>query len=137
MAKASSWRSCPLRSVEVVPTTRRSTPWAAWASTPLFHTLSFSSRRGLVPLLSGGEPLLIPASCGQLLRAADRRPQKGRSGVGRSECLRQRVLARASVHARRWLASVGTRRVGPVASADEIVEKLGGPLPPHRPRPTR
>ncbi len=39
------------------------------------------------------------------------------------------VLVRATVHARRWLVSVGTRRVGPVASADEIAGKLGGPLP--------
>ena len=39
------------------------------------------------------------------------------------------VMVRASAHARRWLASIGTRRVGPVASADEIVGELGGPLP--------
>ncbi|MGA8427807.1 MAG: aspartate aminotransferase family protein, partial [Candidatus Dormiibacterota bacterium] len=39
------------------------------------------------------------------------------------------VLDRVNLHARRWLASVGNRRVGPVVSADEIAEKLGGPLP--------
>jgi glutamate/tyrosine decarboxylase-like PLP-dependent enzyme len=38
------------------------------------------------------------------------------------------VLVRASAHARRWLSSLGSRRVGPVASADEIAGQLGGPL---------
>ena len=33
MAKASSWRSCSCRSIDVGPTTRRSTPWSARAST--------------------------------------------------------------------------------------------------------
>jgi glutamate/tyrosine decarboxylase-like PLP-dependent enzyme len=39
------------------------------------------------------------------------------------------ALGRASAHARSWLASIGTRPVGPAASADEIAGKLGGPLP--------
>lgn len=45
------------------------------------------------------------------------------------------ALDRASAHARRWLASIGTRRVGPVASADEISAQLGGPLPAHATSP--
>jgi len=39
------------------------------------------------------------------------------------------VLTRAGVHARRWLSSLETRRVGPAATADEIAAKLGGPMP--------
>lgn len=40
-----------------------------------------------------------------------------------------KVLEIATARARDWLATVGSRRVGPVASADEIVDGLGGPLP--------
>ena len=39
------------------------------------------------------------------------------------------VLARAKTQAERWLATVGERRVGPRASADELVGSFGGSLP--------
>src|SRR3954447_415900 len=39
------------------------------------------------------------------------------------------VLAAAAGHARTWLASMTERRVGPVATADELALAFGGPLP--------
>src|SRR3954463_11918474 len=39
------------------------------------------------------------------------------------------VLATAAGHARTWLASMTERRVGPVATADELALAFGGPLP--------
>src|SRR3984957_16368573 len=39
------------------------------------------------------------------------------------------ALDNATEHAKRWLAALPDRPVGPVRSADEILERLGGPLP--------
>src|SRR5579863_10205884 len=39
------------------------------------------------------------------------------------------ALTIAAARAREWLSTVGTRRVGPDSSADEIASELGGPLP--------
>jgi len=39
------------------------------------------------------------------------------------------ALDRAAEHAKQWLASVPSRQVGPFQSADEVLERLGGPLP--------
>jgi glutamate/tyrosine decarboxylase-like PLP-dependent enzyme len=39
------------------------------------------------------------------------------------------ALERAVTHAEEWLATVGQRRVAPRATADEILQVLGGPLP--------
>jgi glutamate/tyrosine decarboxylase-like PLP-dependent enzyme len=41
------------------------------------------------------------------------------------------ALARAAEHARAWLGSLGDRRIGPRATADELASTLGGPLPAH------
>jgi glutamate/tyrosine decarboxylase-like PLP-dependent enzyme len=43
----------------------------------------------------------------------------------------QQALSRASEYARTWLDSVGTRRVSPTASADDLLSLVGGPLPDH------
>jgi glutamate/tyrosine decarboxylase-like PLP-dependent enzyme len=40
-------------------------------------------------------------------------------------------LARAAEHARAWLSSVGTRRVAPSVTADQLAPVFGGPLPAH------
>ena len=39
------------------------------------------------------------------------------------------ALERASKHARDWLADVPGRRVPPRATADDLADVLGGPLP--------
>jgi glutamate/tyrosine decarboxylase-like PLP-dependent enzyme len=39
------------------------------------------------------------------------------------------ALDRAAERAKQWLASVPDRQVGPLQSADEVLERLGGPLP--------
>ena len=39
------------------------------------------------------------------------------------------ALDRAAQHAKQWLASIPDRQVGPLQSADEILMRLGGPLP--------
>jgi glutamate/tyrosine decarboxylase-like PLP-dependent enzyme len=41
------------------------------------------------------------------------------------------LLARAASHAEVYLDQVKTRRVGPLATSDELRAELGGPLPPH------
>ena len=41
----------------------------------------------------------------------------------------EQALTRASEYARTWLESVGTRRVSPAASADELPPLFGGPRP--------
>ncbi|HTT59795.1 MAG TPA: pyridoxal-dependent decarboxylase [Acidimicrobiales bacterium] len=41
------------------------------------------------------------------------------------------ALSRAERYARGWLESVGRRRVGPSATADELLNVFGGPLPEH------
>ncbi|PZS33726.1 MAG: aspartate aminotransferase family protein, partial [Pseudonocardiales bacterium] len=41
----------------------------------------------------------------------------------------------AATHARKWLASVGDRPVGPQATADDLRAGLGGPLPERRTNP--
>ncbi|HTB08709.1 MAG TPA: pyridoxal-dependent decarboxylase [Acidimicrobiales bacterium] len=43
----------------------------------------------------------------------------------------EQALARSSEYAREWLDSVGTRRVAPRASADDLLTVFGGPLPEH------
>lgn len=39
------------------------------------------------------------------------------------------ALDRAAERAKQWLTSVPDRQVGPLKSADEILERFGGPLP--------
>ena len=46
-----------------------------------------------------------------------------------SEADYERVLARAAAYSQTWLGSLGSRRVPPIAPAEEILSILGGPLP--------
>ncbi len=40
-----------------------------------------------------------------------------------------KALTRAAEHARHWLGSLDTRRVGPTVGADALLARVGGPLP--------
>ena len=41
----------------------------------------------------------------------------------------EEALSRAAAHARAWISSESSRHIGPLATADELAEILGGPLP--------
>ena len=57
-------------------------------------------------------------------------PLRGRIAMmPASEADYERVLARGTAYSQTWLDSLGSRRVPPIAPADQILSILGGPLP--------